>query len=232
MKAVIDLDFVKYAIASVGEDRTIEVTHVPSGKKKVFKTRTEFYGHHAKKAGGWLAEVNKDRIERNLAPFTVDEFSIEDKQNISEPIENILHSAKQMVDSALKQSGATSYVAYSGSGDSFRVEASTLLKYKGNRDNMMRPLQLDEVTRYLNNKYSAQIITGIEVDDKVTMDTYKDKQSFILGVDKDYYSAGTRFFNTNKPEEGIVDCSGFGSLWEDDKKKIRGAGRLFKYCQV
>lgn len=232
MRAVIDLDFVKYAIASVGEERTIEVTHISSGKKKSFKTRTEFYGHHAKKAGGWLAETNKLRVEQGQPLFLVEDFLIEDKQTISEPIENILHSAKMMVDSALEKSGATSFTAFSGKGDSFRVELSTLLKYKGNRDGMVRPLQLDEVTDYLNRKYSAHIITGIEVDDAVTIETYNDKDSFIIGVDKDYYSAGTMFFNTNRPEEGIVDCSGFGRLWEDEKKKIRGVGRLFKYWQV
>lgn len=231
MKAVIDLDFVKYAIASVGEDRTIVVTHTPSGKQKEFKTRTEFYGHHSKKAGGWLGEVNKSRVEKNLSPFAVDEFTIEDKQVISEPIENILHSAKLMVESALAQSRATDYAAYSGKGDSFRVELSTLLKYKGTRENLAKPLLLEEVTNYLNRKYNAKIITGIEVDDRCVIDTYSNPNSFILGIDKDYYGAGTKFFNVNRPEEGIVDCSGFGYLKEDGKK-IRGAGRLFKYFQV
>lgn len=231
MKAIIDLDFVKYAIASVGEDRTINVTHAPTGKQKEFKTRTEFYGHHAKKAGGWLGEVNKGRIEKGLPPFAVEEFTIEDRQTVSEPIENILHSAKLMVDSALSESKATSFVAYSGKGDSFRVELSTLLKYKGNRDQLKKPLQLEEVTNYLNRKYNAQIITNIEVDDQCVIDTYNDPDSFILGIDKDYYGAGTRFFNANRPEEGIVDCSGFGSLREDGKK-IRGTGRMFKYFQI
>jgi len=230
-KAVIDLDFVKYAIASVGESRTIEVTHLPSGKVKSFKTRTEFYGHHSKKNAGWLGELNKSRLESNKKPFLVEEFSIEDKQTVSEPIENLMHSAKTMVETALKESGASSYVAFSGKGNSFRVDKSTLLEYKGNRSDMLKPLQLDEVTSYLNMKYNAEIITNLEVDDVVTMVTHKDKNSFILGVDKDYYGAGTRFYNTNRPEEGIVDCSGFGYLKEDGKK-IRGVGRMFKYFQV
>ena len=230
--AIIDLDFVKYAIASVGDQRTIEVTHLPSGKKKSFNTRTEFYGHHSKKAGGWLGDANKSRIEQGKKSFGLDEFSIEDKQDISEPIENILHSAKMMVDTSLEKSGASGYKAFSGKGSSFRLELSTLLEYKGNRNSMVKPLQLDEVTEYLNHRYNAEVITHYEVDDIVTMETYKDKNAFILGVDKDYYGAGTRFFNVNKPEEGIIDCSGFGKLWEDDKKKIRGYGRLFKYFQV
>lgn len=229
--AVIDLDFVKYAIASVGEDRTIEVTHIPSGKIKSFNTRTEFYGHHSKKEGGWLGNLNKRRMESNKKPFLLDEFLIEDKQTISEPIDNLLYSAKTMVETALSASGASGYVAFSGKGDSFRVGKSTLLEYKGNRSKLLKPLQLDEVTEYLNMKYNAKVITDLEVDDMVTMVTYSNKNSFILGVDKDYYGAGTRFFNANRPEEGIIDCSGFGYLMEDGKK-IRGVGRMFKYFQV
>jgi hypothetical protein len=230
-KAVIDLDFVKYAISSVGEERSIEVTHIPTGKTKTFKTRTEFYGNHHKKEGGWLAETNKVRMDKGKVKLTPDDFTIKDVQTISEPIENILHSAKRMVDSALEQSGASSYIAFSGKGDSFRVELSTLLKYKANRSDMMRPLLLDEVTNYLNVKYRARVVTGYEVDDMVVMETYKDKNSFIIGVDKDYLGAGTRFFNVNRPDDGILDCSGFGYLKEDGKK-IRGVGRMFKYFQI
>lgn len=228
---MIDLDFVKYAIASVGETRSIVVTHIPSGKQQEFKTRTEFYGHHAKKSGGWLKERNLERETKALPLFAVDEFSIEDKQEVTEPIENVLHSAKQMVDGVVAQSGATSYVALAGKGDSFRVELSTLLKYKGNRDHMLKPLLIQQVTDYLSKKYNAKIITGIEVDDAATIYTYENKDSFITGNDKDYRGAGTKFFDAGNPDEGIIDCSGFGSLW-DTGKKISGKGRLFKYFQV
>lgn len=231
MRAIIDLDFVKYAIASVGETRSIVVTHIPSGKQQEFKTRTEFYGHHAKKAGGWLKERNLEREAKGLPLFTVDEFSIEDKQEVTEPIENVLHSAKQMVDSALKASGATSYTAYSGKGDSFRVELSTLMKYKGNREGLLSPLLLNEVTEYLNKKYNANVVTGIECDDRCVMDAHNNPESFILGVDKDYLSCPVKFYNCNTPEQGIIDCNGFGSLW-DTGKKITGKGRMFKYFQV
>ena len=231
MKALIDLDFVKYAIASIGEDRFITVTHVKSGRKKKFKNRTEFYGHHSKKAGGWLGETNLKRLSEGLPPFELEEFTIEDGREISEPLENILHSAKLMVEDAIKCSKALSYETFIGGGDDYRVNLSTLLEYKGNRKDMVKPIRLDDVTQYLAKKYEAKIIKELEVDDIVTSGAYNNPNTFIIGVDKDYYGSGCHFYNTNRPEEGIVDCTGFGKLWLDGGK-VRGVGRMFKYFQV
>ena len=227
MFAHVDLDFVKYGAASVGERRYIIATHKASGRSKEFNNRTEFWGRGKKKDSGWLGEVNANRD----SPFTWDEFEIEDRQEISEPIENILHSAKLMVESAISASKADGYKTYVGKGESFRVELSTLLKYKGNRDLLIKPLLLDDVMEYLTKKFKPEVITNLEVDDAVVMATWKKPEHFIIGVDKDYRSGGTKFFDVNSQDEGIIDCAGFGKLW-DTGKKITGRGRLFKYFQI
>lgn len=222
-----DLDSAKYAVASVGENRTVLITHKPSVRTISVPNRSTFYGHWKKKEGGMLAEINKGRT----SPFLWDEFEYEDVQE-AQPIENVLHTAKMMVEKAVAESKADKVFFYIGKGDSFRVEYSTLLKYKGNREDMLRPLLLDDVVEYLIKKYKPEIVTHYEVDDVVTMNTWNKPDHFIIGGDKDFYGAGTRFLNLNKPEEGIVDCTGFGSLWLDDKGKVRGTGRLFKLWQV
>lgn len=222
-----DLDCIKYAASSVGEKRSVRVTHKASGRDIIVPTRTEWYGHWKKKDGGKLAEINKTRD----SPFAWDEFEYEDIQE-ADPIENILHTAKLMVEKAVVASGANSVEYYIGEGDSFRVEMSTLLKYKGQRSNMLRPLLLDEVTDYLTNKYKAQIIRDIEVDDKVVMNTYRNKGHFIIGLDKDYLGSGGDFFNINTPEKGIQKTDCFGNLYIDSKGYIKGVGRMFKLFQV
>lgn len=224
--AVLDLDGFKYSCASVGEKRTIAVSHKPSGRVKEFSNRTEFWGHHLKKEGGWLGEVNKSRD----SPFSVDEFEIEDIQT-PEPIENALHTAKQQVDGVLQRLGTKKYKGFIGKGDSFRLGASTLLEYKGNRKGMLRPLHLDEVTDYLTKKYKAEVVTSIEADDRVVMESHGKDNHVIVGVDKDYYGTSANFFNYQRPEEGVIDCTGFGRLYRDGKK-IRGIGRLHLYWQM
>jgi hypothetical protein len=125
--AIIDLDFVKYAVAGVGEKRSIIARHKESGREKEFDNRTAFWGR-GKKIGGWLGEQNESREEKGLELFSKEDFEIQDVQD-PEPLENVLHSAKLMVLSALDALGTNNYEAYIGEGESFRVGLSTLMEY-------------------------------------------------------------------------------------------------------
>lgn len=224
LKAIIDMDLYKYQAACVGEKRSIIVTHKGSGREMEFKNRTEFYGHHNKKSGGWLAERNKGRT----SPFTLDEFEIADKV-VPEPIQNILHTAKLMVESDLKTCDVTSYKAFLGKGDSFRLGLSTLVKYK---DRLQpKPIHLDEVSAYLEKKFKCEIVSDIEADDACVI-AAQDKNSFIIGEDKDYWGAPCKFWDRNQRHRGVVDCDKFGKLFLDTNGKVRGEGRLFFYFQV
>lgn len=227
LTSIIDLDYVKYASASVGEKRSIIVTHKASRREKEFNTRTEFYGRDKAKTGGWLGELNSKRD----SPFSVDEFDIIDQQ-IAEPIDHVLQIAKTQVEGDLKRLGTNKYKAFLGKGDSFRVELSTLKKYKDNRKDMLRPLHMDAVTEYLERKFKAEIVTDIEADDRCVIEAYNNPNAVIQGLDKDYYGQPVKFFNVNRPDEGIQDCNQFGSLWLDDKGDVRGIGRMHLYWQM
>lgn len=227
LTSIIDLDYVKYSAASVGEKRTINVIHKASGREKEFNTRTEFYGRDKAKSGGWLGELNAKRT----SPFTTDEFEIIDVQT-PEPVEHVLQIAKTQVENDLKKLGTNKYKAFLGKGESFRVELSTLLKYKDNRKGMLRPLHMDAVTEYLGRKFNAEIVEHLEVDDMCVIEAYKNPNAVIQGLDKDYYGQPVKFFNVNRPGEGVQDCNQFGKLWLDDKGDVRGIGRMHLYWQI
>lgn len=226
MIGVLDLDLYKYHASAAGETRSVLVTHKASGREKEYSTRTEFYGDWRKKDGGALAQINKGRT----SPFLWDEFEYEDIQR-PEPIENVLHTAKTMVEKDLKASGATSHKAFLGKGESFRVELSTLLKYK-DREHLLKPLALDEVTDYLERKFNAEIVTGIECDDAVVIECYGSKNKFAIIEDKDFWGSPINVWDRNQQERGIVNCNKFGTLFIDNKNKVRGEGRLFFYYQM
>lgn len=221
--AVIDLDFVKHAVACAGEKRSIIATHKSTGNTKEFSNRTEFWGRGKK--GGWLEELNKSRD----SPFTPDEFEVEDVQT-PEPIANVLHSAKSMTKSLQGICKADKVKYFIGEGESFRVERSTLLKYKGNRDNLIKPVLMPEVVEYLKKTFKPEVITRLEVDDVIVMEAYNKPDHFCYVIDKDAYGQPTKVFNHNRPEEGVVDCTGLGKLWMDGKK-VRGAGVMFLLFQ-
>lgn len=224
--AVLDLDMYKYSASYVGEKRTIEVTHKTEGWSKPYKSRTEFWGHWKKKASGDLAEMNKDRTSIWLP----DEFDIRDIQT-PEPIANVLHSAKLMVEGDLHITGSKSYEAYLGEGDSFRVGVSTLLKYK-DRDYSMRPLALDAVTEYLRTKFKAEVVRDTEADDFCVIAAFKQPDKFVIGEDKDYWGCPVNYYDVNRRERGIVNCNKLGHLFLDNKGDVRGEGRIHMYYQI
>lgn len=227
--AVVDLDFVKYGAAAVGDRRWIEVIHKATGKGKEYDSRTAFWGRMGN--GGAFALANDKRVEKGLQALTVDDFEIIDRVEAKDPIENILHSAKLMVEKAIKDSGADQYIAYYGKGEVDRIERSTLLRYKGNRT-APKPTALDAVTDYLATKFNGICVSGIETDDAVVMECWNKPNYFIIGVDKDYLGSGVRYFDVNNPDKAIINTAGLGELWRKPNGKVSGKGFIFKMWQV
>ena len=235
---IFDLDWVKYSSASVGEKRTIIAKHIKSGKTKAFKNRTEFWGRSSKELGGWLGEENAKREEKGLAPFSKEDFETEDVQH-PEPLENLIHTANRQVQAILDAVGTSKAEYFIGEGSSWRVEASTLLKYKGQRQELIKPVHLDAVSEYLKNKYKPTVCVGLEADEMILIRYLElkaqGKKAVVAALDKDTYGCPLELINPNKLEEGIVDCTGFGKLWiegEGTKRKVRGKGRIFQYFQT
>ena len=226
MRAIFDYDLIAYRSASAGETRTIKAYHPITGDEWSCKTRTELYGHWQKKDKGLLAEHNK----LNGTDYKADELVITDIQT-PEKIANVLHTTKSMVESVLYALKTNKFNGYLGKGDSWRVERSTLLKYKGNRDDTLRPLLLGEVRDYIVKKYGAEVVEGLESDDWVTIDAYRDKSKVVVSSDKD--SRGTECLVYNPfGGDGIQDCSGFGGLYLNSKGEVKGHGRQWLYQQL
>lgn len=223
--AIIDFDAIKYAAASAGEKRTINVIHKTSGREKPFKNRTEFWGG-PKRDGGWLATINEQEIK-----FAPDDFEIVDVQT-PDKLENVLYTAKTMTERWIKSIQADTHVGFLGKGDSWRVERSTILKYKGNREDLTKPIYLDEVGDFLKRKFNVRVVTRLEADDWCVIEGYRKPTTIVLAVDKDSLGSPCRTYNPNRPEDGIINGDCFGALRKDDKGKVRGYGRLFLYHQI
>ena len=224
--AVFDFDIFAYRAASAGEKRTIKAYHPITGDEFSTNTRTELYGHWIKKEGGLLAEFNK----KNNTDYKADELVITDIQT-PEPVQNVLHTTKMMVESVLYYLKTNKFNGYLGKGDSWRVERSTLLKYKGNRDDTLRPLLLGDVRDYIVKKYGAVVVEGLESDDWVTIDAYRNKSKVVVTSDKDARGTDCLVYNPFSQDD-VVDCSGFGSLYLNNKGEVKGTGRLWLLMQT
>jgi len=236
LTAIIDADMIRYGASFAGQKSSIVVTHPTLEINEVFDSRTKFYGHYLNKSGGWLAEYNKGR-DSIILPS---EFSIEDVVSPA-PIQNVLHTTKLMYEGMYKCIGANKHRGFIGKGDSFRLERSTLLRYKDR--SAPKPVHLDAVTDYLENRLKCEVVTIEETDERVTQECYRKPNNVAVGEDKDYYGQPNRFFNVNKPEEGIISCDCFGKLWLEEKivirkgkevkeENVRGYGRMWLYYQT
>lgn len=228
-RVVIDADWCIYGAGFSGEKRSIKAIEKQSGNEYDLPNRTALWGRKKSKDGGYLEELNKSRD----TPLTWEDFDIIDIQT-PEPIENILYTAKRMIEGVSQSTGVEKRQLFVGEGKSFRHERSTILEYKGNREGTLLPIYKDEIKDYLIKYQGAQVVRDLEVDDVVIIEGQQ-QRTLVSSVDKDSTGFPIFLFNPNHPDWGITDCRGLGDLWWDTSGKtkiLRGKGRKFFYKQL
>ena len=233
--AVIDSDRLCFAAASSIEDRFIRVTHTPSGREKIFKTKTEFKGRGTKTLGGWLGKTNDERIEKQLEPFPLEDFTIEEDREVGKA-----HFAYPRVDAMIKnilhKCGTEQYILYLGEGENMRHPKATINPYKGNRQDLIKPLKLKEVRDYMVESHGAINIlpcpdhSNYEADDWVSIMAYTDDKYIQVSTDKDSPQTEGWILNPDKMEEPFyIPRDGVGKVWTDSSGKVRAYG-LKSFC--
>lgn len=209
--ALIDLDTPVYKAAAAVEERGIIVTHSPTGIQKNFSTRTEFKD----------LLKGKDKIDK------LEEYEIEDTQE-AEPVEHAYHILNNHIKFILDSFWCDEVVYMMSGRTNFRSDLPLPTKYKSNRT-ALKPLLLKQVQTYAWKKYSAIVTQYEEPDDMQVWMGYEilkrgDIPILVTG-DKDSKAySGLSLFNPDKPEQGIQVIPDLGSIWEDDKGKVRALG--------
>lgn len=236
-RLVFDYDNIIYKVGFVTEDRWIDVLHRETGRTKRFKNKTEFYGRKKNVIEGWLGELNAERALDNKRPFTREEFDITPVRTPGE-LSHVLATAKAMINNIVRDLNADEYCGFVGKGESFRLERSTLMKYKGDRDPSERPILKDEITEYILKNHNADAVTKLEADDWCIIEGMKPGR-VVVAIDKDTYGFPVQVYNPDKPEMGIVKCDNFGELrvveggsGKNKTKDVKGHGRKWFYFQV
>lgn len=245
---VLDLDQTCFVAAAGSEKRTIKAVHKRTGKEKVFKTRTEFWGAGKKAIGGWLGDQNMNmeakakRAGKEFTPWGRDDFDIIDIQT-PEPVEFCLHLLKTKVDAIMGLVDLKNGKGVLGGVNNFRLRIPSPEIYKGNREETLRPLLLGETREYVKKKYNAVVIDDIEADDYLSMlgfegwRNYKKNGKFthmIASFDKDQVQCPSLILNTMRdadervwkhPLPMLIDDS-IGEIWME-KGKVKGWGQKF-----
>lgn len=228
-----DYDYLLYLAACAVEERSILVINKHTKEELTFKNKTEFYGR-GKKISGYLEELNK----KQNTDYKKTDFEIIDMRTTGELSEAIIILDSQ-IKQICKQLGTKKHYGYSGVGDTFRHKLATLKPYKGNREDLVRPEHLGALREYLTLSHDCEIVTGIEADDAVSIDSYyfyKDwkktgkERVITVSIDKDAKGCTGYLFNPKKDFEDL-EINGLGSLWNDEGV-IDGYGRAWFYYQL
>jgi len=215
---IFDGDTLAYRASAAIETRSIEVTHQPTGKSKVFKNRTNFKDH---------MKVSEKDITH--------EYLIEEKQE-SEPIENCLHILKSQIKNITEDLFADDYLVCLSGKTNFRDTLPLPSKYKGAREGLMRPIHLREAKGYLYKNHPSLLANNREADDDLIIKGYEYLNRcytvILAGCDKDSYSAsGLSLYDFTKDNPVVEQIPhGVGYL-KDTGKKITGRGFMWLMYQ-
>lgn len=226
--ALIDVDTLIIHAALAGQNTFVTVTHKETGWAKDFKNQTEFFGAWQKKDGGWLAEVNKVKVEKGLDKVSPEAFDVvagvrlvenvvNDNGTIITPEQIVKGRFKSKIEAITKQSWCKDFKICFGVGENFRYDIAQTQPYKNERPN--KPLLYDVVKEYMLTKYKEHMIIGenVETDEIVTQELWKgwikSKRDFdklgVVGcwIDKDLGQFPQIHYNFDKPELGLVEIT-------------------------
>jgi hypothetical protein len=213
----IDGDLITFIIAAAAEKREVEVKHVPSGKTKLFKTRTEFKKHMQASE----KEITEDYVFRDIQK--------------PDKLENVFNAIKYKITNIVDFVEADTYEVFTGGKDNFRDELPLPSKYKGQRENTLRPVHLKAALGYVADIYNSKPIKGHETDDELNICAYaalaRGNKAVIATIDKDAYQAeGVHIFNFDKDPLTVELITSLGELrLQGTNKTVKGQGLKF-FC--
>jgi 5'-3' exonuclease len=147
MLVLIDADIITYSVGFASDRKTYHVMGCDFDNKKEAK---DFC----------------DRTDIDYAEIT---FTVQE-----EPLEYTLHSVKKLIESILENTEAMEYRLYLTGKSNFRDTLAVTKKYKGNRDTLHKPRHYEEIKKYLINVWDAEVVEGMEADDAMGIEQWKD----------------------------------------------------------
>jgi hypothetical protein len=220
---VVDGDWIAYKVASALEKKSVRVYDLDGTFVKEYKTRTKF-----------------KEDAKNYNP----NFTIEDCQSLPKKYKDTMaFLIQRMVSDILRQANCESILFALGGKENFRNELDLPQKYKGNRDDTLRPLSLSEVRDFIANTYPTVFSENEEADDiisKYQFLSYQDPTKHIVVATLDKDARGTPGNLLNPDENKLVRIEGLGFLERQEKVssagkksyKLYGEGRKWFYAQL
>jgi hypothetical protein len=217
---IIDADTIAYRNAAAMEVRSVDVTHLPSGRTKSFDNRTAF----------------KDSLKAKNFEYIEKDYSIKDVQRAGS-LDTVRKINRTMLEKLQEFTWADEVRCYVGSSaQTFRSKLELPSEYKGNRTTFMEPVHLRMSKYQFMKEFGAESYDGIECDDVVSIIAYqelaKGNYPIIVTNDKDAnQSQGVQVLNWMNDPWNIHEIPDVGSLHKV-KTAVKGDGLAFLAFQT
>jgi hypothetical protein len=146
---------------------------------------------------------------------------------LGEPVENALHSVKVFINDVLEATNAEHYKVFLTGSNNFRDSVATILPYKGNRDNLHKPIHYQAIRDYLVERWDAVVVEGMEADDALAIEQMfqmpytplsspknrTNGKTVICSIDKDLRMVPGWHYNWNKDEKPVWVSEEEGIRW-------------------
>lgn len=125
----------------------------------------------------------------------------------SEPIENCLHSVKEMLQRILERTDSNRHTIYFTGADNYRQKIYE--EYKANRVGQRKPFHLEAIKKYMIDYWNAEVVDGMEADDMLGIEQCKlirsGRKSVICTIDKDLDMIPGWHYNWRKDDMYTTD---------------------------
>ena len=124
----------------------------------------------------------------------------EDGEVVADPLAYALHSCKVYINGMVKKTGATKSRLFLTGGGNFRSVVDS--EYKANRKGTAKPIHYQAIRDYMVKHLGAEMIEGMEADDKLALCQTDD--TMIATIDKDLLMVAGKHYNFVKDESKTV----------------------------
>lgn len=204
---LVDFDTALVSAAAAQQKNTIMVTHILTGRKKEYNTRTEFKA--------WL----KDNIK-----WKPEQFEIEDCRTVVGSVNNAVESLLgRMSDICESNPVRSAKFVVGGIHGNFRDKIARIQPYKGQRPD--KPLLFNDIKKKLIKRIPAYILQPhgpFESDDLVSMHL---AQELSLGEKSERA--------ISSPDKDLKMCVGWhtdAKRWDDAAQYINDFEGFYQYC--
>lgn len=160
-----------------------------------------------------------------------------------DPLEAAKYNVYAQIKHMIGDTMVCDYQCYLSGKDNFRYDVSKLVEYKGNRKKLPKPTYYKEIRQHLIDEFSAEVIDGMEADDKLGIEQMKhyrnidDKEectSMICSIDKDLMMIPGWHYNfVKKKKEFVTELEGYRNFYNqimcgdvaDNIPGLKGVGK-------